>query len=257
MTKVQELQVRQSEVRQKLNELLGVETRTAEQQTELEAVWPQRCRSSSPRLRAAIAAEPNPEVRTTATDDPETRERNALARDARVGEFIAHGRSIARRSRRARGGGSGRVRVSRHAPAGALRRRPAAGDRDARCHARCDSATDRGADRAVRVHALGRGVSRVHVPDGTWPCSGHAALPCIFPHESCRYPRLERRLQAGRCDIGHDRSIRLTAIPPATRRRLRIEVEQNSPGLDGQGRRQRRLPGAALRRKKRDYPHEI
>ena len=104
------------------------------------------------------------------------------ARDARVGEFIAHGRSIARRSRRARG--------------------------------------------------LGRGVSRVHVPDGTWPCSGHAALPCIFPHESCRYPRLERRRQAGRCDIGHDRSIRLTAIPPATRRRPadRGRAEQTAEG---------------------------
>ena len=228
MTKVQELtgsSVRSPAEAQRAARRRDPHGRTADR---ARSVWPQRCRSSSPRLRAAIAAEPNPEVRTTATDDPETRERNALARDARVGEFIAHGRSIVRRSRRARGGGSGRVRVSRHAPVGALRRRPAAGDRDARCHARCDGATDRGADRAVRVHALGRGVSRVHVPDGTWPCSGHAALPCIFP------ARIVSVTLASSVGCRRAGATSVTTGASASRRSLqrhaedlRIEVEQN------------------------------
>ena len=88
MTKAQELQVRQSEVRQKLNELLGVETRTAEQQTELETLTAE-AQKLEPELRAALAAEPDPEVRTTATDDPETRERLELRSKATFGGFLA------------------------------------------------------------------------------------------------------------------------------------------------------------------------
>ena len=67
---------------------------------------------------------------------------------------------------------------------------------------------------------------------------------------------VESWLQAGRRDVGDDRRIRLTTIAPATCRRLRVEVEQDSPGFDGQGRCQGRLPGAALRRKESDYLHE-
>ena len=89
MTKSQELQIRMSEIRQRLNELLGVESRTAEQQTELETLTTEAARRE-PELRAALAAEPDPEVRTTATDgaDAETRERVNLARGARVGAWI-------------------------------------------------------------------------------------------------------------------------------------------------------------------------
>ena len=40
-------------------------------------------------MRAALAAEPDPEVRTTATDDPETRERLELRSKATFGGFLA------------------------------------------------------------------------------------------------------------------------------------------------------------------------
>ena len=64
MTKAQELQCRQSECRQRLNELLGIETRTAEQTAELEKpaagiaiVPPARC---VPRWRQSGLARSRP-----------------------------------------------------------------------------------------------------------------------------------------------------------------------------------------------------
>ena len=81
MTKAQEIQVRMSEKRQKLNELLGVETRSTEQQAELERLTAE-VQKLEPELRAALAAEPDPETRSV-TGDPETRElmdRVSLAR---------------------------------------------------------------------------------------------------------------------------------------------------------------------------------
>lgn len=75
MTARHRIEIAQSERRQKVNELLGVETRSAEQQTELETLTSQ-LQAGEVELRAAIAAEP-PETRT-ATVDSETRELRAL-----------------------------------------------------------------------------------------------------------------------------------------------------------------------------------
>ena len=87
MTKAQELQVRQSEVRQKLNTLLSVETRTAEQNTELEKLTGE-AQKLEPELRAAIAAEPDPEVRTVATGDAEGREYRGLLERCNFGTAV-------------------------------------------------------------------------------------------------------------------------------------------------------------------------
>ena len=86
MTKVQKIQYRLSECRQRLNELLGVETRTDEQQAELEKLTAEVAKLE-PEYRAALAAEPPAEpVRTgDAPPDPETRERLELRSRPEVG----------------------------------------------------------------------------------------------------------------------------------------------------------------------------
>ena len=89
MTKSQELTVKLSELREKGSTTFSASRpERPNRDTELRELTAQ-IQKTEPELRAAIAAEPDPEVRTTATGDSETRERNALARDARVGEFIA------------------------------------------------------------------------------------------------------------------------------------------------------------------------
>ena len=88
MTKVQKIQIRLSECRQRLNELLAIEGRTAEQDTEMGALT-KEVSAKEPELRAAIAAEPDDDSKTTPAGDPEERERLALARDSHVGAFIA------------------------------------------------------------------------------------------------------------------------------------------------------------------------
>ena len=87
MTKSQTIQLRLSECRQKLNDLLQVETRSAEQQTEMETLT-KEVSVKEPELRAAIAAEPDQEKVTTITVDPELRERLELRSKARVSDFI-------------------------------------------------------------------------------------------------------------------------------------------------------------------------
>ena len=54
MTATQKIQLRLSECRKKLNELLQVETRSAEQQTEMETLTAEVSRRD-PELRAALA----------------------------------------------------------------------------------------------------------------------------------------------------------------------------------------------------------
>ena len=88
MTPVQTLQIRLSSCRQRLNELLGVETRSAEEQTELEALTGEVSKKE-PELRAAIAAEPDPQEVVTDTGDPETRERLELRSRTGVADFIS------------------------------------------------------------------------------------------------------------------------------------------------------------------------
>ena len=77
MTKAQTIQLRLSECRQKLNDLLQVETRSAEQQTEMETLT-KEVSAKEPELRAAFAAEPDPETVVTPTVDAETREKLEL-----------------------------------------------------------------------------------------------------------------------------------------------------------------------------------
>ena len=89
MTILQKLQLRQSEIREKLNKLLGLETRTEEQQGELEKLTAEG-QKIEPELRAAIIAAPDEQtVVTKTTDDPEVRERLELRGRARFGRFLA------------------------------------------------------------------------------------------------------------------------------------------------------------------------
>lgn len=87
MTTSQKIQIRLSECRQKLNELLDVETRSDEQQAELERLTGE-VQKLEPELRAAIAAEPDPQTTTSETVDPEVRERLELRGRARLGGFL-------------------------------------------------------------------------------------------------------------------------------------------------------------------------
>ena len=89
MTKVQELQIKQSEIRERLNELLAVETRTAEQNTEL-ATATTEIQALEPELRAAILAQPDPPAVHVGGEhvDPETRERLDLRGRATLGAFL-------------------------------------------------------------------------------------------------------------------------------------------------------------------------
>ncbi|MCY4637546.1 MAG: phage major capsid protein [Acidobacteria bacterium] len=87
MTKAQTITIRLSECRQKINDLLGVETRSDEQQADLEKLTGE-VQKLEPELRAAIAAEPDPVVDVTDTTDPEVRERLELRSKASLGGFL-------------------------------------------------------------------------------------------------------------------------------------------------------------------------
>ena len=87
MTKAQTITIRLSECRQKINDLLGVEERSEEQQADLEKMTAD-VQKFEPELRAAIAAEPDPEARVTDTLDPETREKRELRGKAKLGGFL-------------------------------------------------------------------------------------------------------------------------------------------------------------------------
>ena len=87
MTILQKLQLKQSEIREKLNSLLGLETRTEDQDKELTTLTAEG-QKIEPEIRAAIIAAPDPEEVTTATVDPETRERLELRSKARLNDFL-------------------------------------------------------------------------------------------------------------------------------------------------------------------------
>ena len=70
MTAAQTIQIKLSSCRQRLNELLQVEERSAEEQTEMEALT-NEVSAKEPELRAALAAEDDKqEVVTTADAEP-------------------------------------------------------------------------------------------------------------------------------------------------------------------------------------------
>ena len=87
MTAVQTIQIRLSECRQRLNTLLQVETRSAEEQTEMEALT-NEVGAKEPELRAALASEPDPQEVVT-TGDPEAREIAQLTERANVGSILS------------------------------------------------------------------------------------------------------------------------------------------------------------------------
>ena len=90
MTNTQKLTIRASEIRQRLNEVSGLEgdALTVEIRAESDALTTEYVDVET-KLRAAVAAEPDPETTRTAADlDPELRERVELRNRSRVGAFL-------------------------------------------------------------------------------------------------------------------------------------------------------------------------
>ena len=92
MTTLQKLQVRQSEIRESINTLLGNDSRTDEQQAELEKLTGEG-QKIEPEIRAAIVAEPDPNE-TRVEGDASDLELRSLIQDASPGRILAavHGR---------------------------------------------------------------------------------------------------------------------------------------------------------------------
>ena len=87
MTILQKLQLRQSEVRESINSLLGNDARTDEQQGELEKLTGEG-QKLEPEIRAAIVASPDLEE-TRVEGDAETRELRELTGRANVGDILS------------------------------------------------------------------------------------------------------------------------------------------------------------------------
>ena len=87
MTAAQRIQLKLSSCRQRLNELLQVETRSAEEQTEMETLTTE-VSAKEPELRAALAAEPDPEE-TLVEGDAETRELQRLTDKSNIGDILS------------------------------------------------------------------------------------------------------------------------------------------------------------------------
>ena len=90
MTKAQRLELRASEIREKLNDLSGQDSLTNEQRSEIDTLAAEY-RDTEARRRAAIVAEDAEAAEaaeTRETEDAETRERRELRSKARVGDFV-------------------------------------------------------------------------------------------------------------------------------------------------------------------------
>ena len=87
MTVLQKLQIRQSEIRESINTLLGLETRTEEQDAELVKLTSEGT-AIEPEIRAAIVASPDPNE-TRVEGDAETRELAQLTERANVGDILS------------------------------------------------------------------------------------------------------------------------------------------------------------------------
>ena len=86
MTAAQTLMLKLSSARQRLNELLQVEKRSAEEQTEMETLTAE-VSAKEPELRAALAAEPDP-TEVVTTGDPEARELAQLTAKSNMGAIL-------------------------------------------------------------------------------------------------------------------------------------------------------------------------
>ena len=90
MTKAQELQVRELEIRESINKLLGMpdadrpDDYAAQLDTQTAAMA-----KLTPELRAALAAEPAPEIRIVQAGDAETRERRTILGKTGLADFLA------------------------------------------------------------------------------------------------------------------------------------------------------------------------
>ena len=87
MTALQKLQLKQSEIREKLNTLLGNDARTEDQDKELVALTAEG-QAVEPEIRAAIVSEPSQEEVVTPTGDPETREKLELRGKTGLADFL-------------------------------------------------------------------------------------------------------------------------------------------------------------------------
>ena len=97
MTRLQKLQLEQSEVREKIGGLLDKEDRTDDHKSELEQLT-KRAQELEPEIRAAILVDEEPEVVVdNEHDDPETRELVSLRRRSSIYDFVdeaIHGRAV-------------------------------------------------------------------------------------------------------------------------------------------------------------------
>lgn len=88
MTASQKLTIRASEIRMRLNEIAGMEGDALTDEVRAEETRLQtEYRDTETRLRAAVAAEPDPDERTT-TEDSETRERRALRAKCGIADYV-------------------------------------------------------------------------------------------------------------------------------------------------------------------------
>ena len=88
MSPLQKLQVRQSEIREKINTLLGNDSRSETEQAELETLTTEG-QKLEPEIRAALIAAPDPETTITDTGDPEQRERLEIRSKTGLADFLS------------------------------------------------------------------------------------------------------------------------------------------------------------------------
>ena len=87
MTAAQRIEIKLSECRQRLNELLNVEARSEDETAELERLTAEVSKRE-PELRAALAAEPDQETTITDTGAPESREKLELRSKTGVADYL-------------------------------------------------------------------------------------------------------------------------------------------------------------------------
>ena len=88
MTILQGLQLKQSEIRESINSLLGNDARTKEQDAELSKLTA-AAQKIEPEIRAAIVAELDPETTITKTGDGEQRERLEIRSKTGLADFLS------------------------------------------------------------------------------------------------------------------------------------------------------------------------
>ena len=88
MTILQKLHLRQSEIRESINALLGTDSRSDEQDAELSTLTAAGL-AIEPEIRAAIVASPDPQEVVTPTGDPEARERLEIRSKTGLADFLS------------------------------------------------------------------------------------------------------------------------------------------------------------------------